>query len=49
MRIISKSQSGSALLIVLAFVVLIAGLVLVFFSRSILEEQVSSSSANQVT
>jgi hypothetical protein len=48
MRIISKSQSGSALLIVLAFVVLIAGLVLVFFSRSILEEQVSSSSANQV-
>src|ERR1700677_44735 len=45
---IRPGRAGSALLIVLAFVVLLTGLILAFFSRSILEEQVSNSSANQV-
>ena len=43
-----RSRAGSSLLIVLAFVVLLTALILAFFSRSILEEQVSNSSANQV-
>jgi hypothetical protein len=43
-----RLQSGSALLIVLAFVVLLTGLILAFFSRSVLEQQVAVGSANQV-
>jgi hypothetical protein len=45
---VRRDQAGSALLIVLAFVVLMTGLILAFFSRSILEQQVSVGSANQV-
>jgi hypothetical protein len=45
---IRRGRAGSALLIVLAFVVLLAALVLAFFSRSLVEQQVSIGSANQV-
>jgi len=40
-------SSGAALVIILAFVVLMMGLVVAFFSRAITERQVSNSSANQ--
>ena len=40
-------RRGVALIIVLAFVVLLTGLVIAFFSRSIVDRQVSNSSANQ--
>jgi len=47
-KLIHRGRAGSALLIVLAFVVLLAALILAFFSRSVLEQQVSIGSANQV-
>ena len=40
-------EGGVALVIVLAFVVLLTGLLLAFFSRTISERQVSNSSASQ--
>ncbi|CAN5688929.1 hypothetical protein BH09VER1_BH09VER1_03880 [soil metagenome] len=43
----SAAPRGSALVIILAFVVLATVLVLAFFSRSILERQMSNASANQ--
>ncbi|MEO7931521.1 MAG: hypothetical protein ABIT76_00030 [Chthoniobacterales bacterium] len=42
-----KASSGAALIIVLTFVVLLAGLIVAFFSRSILDRQISNSSATQ--
>ena len=42
-----RRQSGVALIIVLAFVVLLTGLVVAFFARSMNERQVSNSSASQ--
>lgn len=43
----SRSQQGVALIIALAFIVLLTGLVVAFFSRSMNERQVSDASANQ--
>ena len=43
----SSFQGGSALLIVLAFVVLLTGLTMAFFSRVMSDRQVSNSSASQ--
>jgi len=40
-------SSGAALIIILAFVVLLTGLIVAFFSRAMSERQVSNSSANQ--
>ncbi|MDR2462881.1 MAG: hypothetical protein LBD30_03775, partial [Verrucomicrobiales bacterium] len=42
-----RSQEGAALVVVLALVVLLAALVVAFFSRALLERQISASSANQ--
>ena len=42
-----RNRSGTALIIVLAFVVLLTGLIIAFFSRSIIDRQISNSSANQ--
>jgi Tfp pilus assembly protein PilX len=42
-----RQSSGVALIIVLAFVVLLTGLVVAFFARSMNERQVSNSSASQ--
>ncbi len=42
-----RRQRGSALLIVLAFLVLLVGVVVLFLSRALVERQVSSSSLNQ--
>lgn len=42
-----REQRGIALVIVLAFVVLLTGLVVAFFSRTASERQVSNSSANE--
>lgn len=42
-----RSNSGIALVLVLAFVVLLTGLIVAFFSRAMSERQVSNSSANQ--
>jgi hypothetical protein len=42
-----STRSGIALVIVLAFVVLLTGLILAFFSRAMSERQLSNSSANQ--
>jgi Tfp pilus assembly protein PilX len=42
------SKKGSALLITLAFVILLTVLIVGFLSRSLLEERISSNSANQV-
>lgn len=42
-----RCRHGVALVIVLAFVVLVTGLVLAFFSRAMLSRQVSNSSASQ--
>ncbi|MGC3990870.1 MAG: hypothetical protein QM796_14570 [Chthoniobacteraceae bacterium] len=44
---ISSHKSGVALIIVLAFVVLLTGLVVAYFSRALSDRQVSTSSANQ--
>ena len=41
------NRRGAALVIVLAFVVLLTGLVIAFFSRSILDRQISNSSVNR--
>lgn len=41
------SDTGVALVIVLAFMVLVTGLVVAYFSRSILDRQISNSSASQ--
>ena len=43
----SPRRRGAALIIVLAFVVLVTGLVMAFFSRSMSERQISNSSVNQ--
>ncbi|HEX4083852.1 MAG TPA: hypothetical protein VHY22_02990, partial [Chthoniobacteraceae bacterium] len=40
-------RNGVALVIVLAFIVILTGVILAFFSRSIANRQISSSSANQ--
>ncbi len=40
-------RGGAALVIVLAFVVLVTGLIVAFFSRAIAERQISNSSANE--
>lgn len=42
-----RSERGVAIVIVLAFVVLVSGLVVAFFSRSVQDRQVSSNSANE--
>jgi len=42
-----RSHSAAALIIVLAFLVLLVGLVLAFFSRAILNRQISDASAHQ--
>ena len=42
-----RSKNGSALIIALAFVVLLTGLIVAFFSRAMSERQVSNSSANE--
>jgi hypothetical protein len=44
----SKRQGGAALLIVLAFVVLLAGLMLAFFSRAVTQRAISEAYAKQV-
>jgi hypothetical protein len=44
----ARRQRGVALVIVLAFLVLLSGLVVAFFSRAISERQVADSSANQM-
>jgi hypothetical protein len=46
-RLLVRHRKGAALVIILAFVVLLAVLVLAFFSRAILARQVSNASANQ--
>ncbi len=43
-----QRRNGAALLIVLAFVVLVTGMVVAFFSRTITDRKVSNSSASQV-
>ncbi|MDR3404157.1 MAG: hypothetical protein P4L99_16790 [Chthoniobacter sp.] len=43
----NRTRSGIALVIVLAFLVLLMGLVVAFFSRAVTERQVSNSSAHQ--
>ncbi len=40
-------RDGVALVIILAFVVLLTGLIIAFFSRSLLDRQISNSSASQ--
>ncbi len=40
-------RGGVALVIILAFVVLLTGLIIAFFSRSLLDRQISNSSASQ--
>ncbi|XHR29751.1 MAG: hypothetical protein ACFUZC_04175 [Chthoniobacteraceae bacterium] len=44
-----RSQSGVALVIVLAIVVLMVGVVMAFFSQSLLQRQISKSSASQTS
>ena len=46
-NILRQRQRGVALIIVLAFVVIITGVILAYFSRSLTNRQVSDSSANQ--
>ncbi|MEO0452553.1 MAG: hypothetical protein AAFY98_00265 [Verrucomicrobiota bacterium] len=48
LRTSQSSRRGAALIIVLAMIVLLSGLILAFFSRSLLQMQISSSSSNQV-
>ncbi len=43
-----RSRRGVALVIILAFVVLLTGLVVAFFSRAMSDRQVSNSSASQI-
>ena len=43
-----QRRRGAALLIVLAFVVLVTGMIVAFFSRSMSDRKVSNSSASQV-
>ena len=43
----TRKKRGAALIIILAFIVLLTGLVLAFFSRAITARQVSNSSAAQ--
>src|SRR5207253_10135581 len=43
----TRHHGGIALVIVLAFLVLLLGLVVAFFSRAMTERQVSNNSANQ--
>jgi Tfp pilus assembly protein PilX len=43
-----RTQRGVALIIVLAFIVLLTGLVVAFFSRAMSERQVANSSANML-
>jgi Tfp pilus assembly protein PilX len=45
--VISSRERGAALIIVLAFVVLLVGLVVAYFSRTVTDRQVSHSSFNQ--
>jgi Tfp pilus assembly protein PilX len=42
-----ENRRGVALVLVLAFVVLLASIIVAFFSRALAEQQISSSSANQ--
>ncbi len=44
---VGHGREGMALVIVLAFVVLLTGLIIAFFSRSLLDRQISNSSASQ--
>ena len=44
-----KSHQGFALVVILAFVVLLTVLVLAYFSYSALQRQISSASSNQAT
>jgi Tfp pilus assembly protein PilX len=44
----TRKQRAVALVIILAFIVLLTGLVVAFFSRSLSERQISNSSAGQV-
>jgi len=44
----ARRTGGAALIVVLAFLVLLAGLFVAFFSRSILDRQISNSSASQL-
>jgi hypothetical protein len=44
---LGKSREGVALIIVLAFVVLLTGLIVAFFSRSLLDRQISNSSVDR--
>ncbi|MGB8353236.1 MAG: hypothetical protein WCD79_05060, partial [Chthoniobacteraceae bacterium] len=46
-KIESKKDGGMALVIALAFIVLMTGLIVAFFSRAMSERQVSNSSANE--
>ena len=46
-RVEAGRKAGAALVIALAFVVLLTGLIVAFFSRAMSERQVSNSSANQ--
>lgn len=46
-RFLARRRKGAALVIILAFVVLLAVLVLAFFSRALLARQISNASANQ--
>jgi hypothetical protein len=46
-RIPGRNRKGVALIIVLAFVVLLTGLIIAFFSRSILDRQISNSSVSR--
>src|SRR5581483_11315097 len=43
----SSKRRGAALVIVLAFIVLLTGMVVAFFARAMSERQISNSSANQ--
>ncbi len=44
---VRDGRDGVALVIILAFIVLLTGLVIAFFSRSLLDRQISNSSASQ--
>ena len=44
-----SSRSGAALIIILAFMVMLLGLLIAFFSRTTLQQQVSQSSSTQVS
>ncbi len=46
-RLPDTGRKAAALIIVLAFIVLLTGLIIAFFSRSILDRQISNSSVNR--